>query len=195
MSSLRTAQKQLTRRLLLDSALAAFEAKGYAATTVDDIAKGAGTTRTTFYLHFASKAELVKALIVDIYEQRVGTEITPLVEVVASGERGRIRGWLQSRFDQWPESMRRITVAHQAAASEPEIGQVIEGWFEGIAGEIHQALDMTDRFDPASRHVRGVLAFGQLEFLSRRWQYEGWDVDREVSLETITDAWCHLLCE
>jgi AcrR family transcriptional regulator len=193
-SSLRTAQKQLTRRLLLESGLAAFEAKGYAAATVDDIASGAGTTRTTFYLHFPSKVELIKALIVDIYEQRVGSEVTPLVEVVASGERERIRGWLQSRFDQWPESMRRITAAHQAAASEPEVGDVIEGWFEGIVGEIHQALDMADRFDAESRHVRGVLAFGQLEFLSRRWQFEGWDVDQAVALEMLTDSWCHLLC-
>lgn len=195
MSSLRKAQKQLTRRLLLESGLAAFEAKGYAAATVDDIASGAGTTRTTFYLHFASKAELIKALVVDIYEERVGSEVTPLVAVVASGERERIRGWLEKRIEQWPKVMRKVTAAYQAAAVEPEVGQVIETWFEGVVGEIHQALDMTNRFEPESRHIRGVLAFGQLEFLSRRWRFEGWDVDEATSLELLTDSWTHLLCE
>lgn len=195
MSSLRKAQKQLTRRLLLESGLAAFEAKGYAAATVDDIASGAGTTRTTFYLHFASKAELIKALVVDIYEERVGSEVTPLVAVVASGERERIRGWLEKRIEQWPKVMRKVTAAYQAAAVEPEVGQVIETWFEGVVGEIHQALDMTNRFEPESRHIRGVLAFGQLEFLSRRWRFEGWDVDETTSLDLLTDSWTHLLCE
>jgi hypothetical protein len=48
---LRAAQKRMTRELLLAQALELFESKGYAATTVDDIAAAAGTTRQTFYLH------------------------------------------------------------------------------------------------------------------------------------------------
>lgn len=35
----------------------------------------------------------------------------------------------------------------------------------------------------------------ELEFLSRRWFRLGWVVDRETCLETLTDAWCHLLTE
>ncbi len=56
MANLRAAQKQLTRRLLLDSGLELFKSKGYAATTVDDIAKAAGTTRVTFYAYFPRAA-------------------------------------------------------------------------------------------------------------------------------------------
>jgi AcrR family transcriptional regulator len=48
MATLREVQKQQTRQLLLDTGLELFESKGYAATTIDDIAAGAGTTRTTF---------------------------------------------------------------------------------------------------------------------------------------------------
>ena len=60
--TLRTAQKQYTRERLVAAAVDLFVAKGYAATTVDDIATGAGATRATFYLHFRSKAELVRGL-------------------------------------------------------------------------------------------------------------------------------------
>ncbi len=42
---LRAAQKEMTRRLLVKTALELFEAKGYAATTIDDIANAAGTTQ------------------------------------------------------------------------------------------------------------------------------------------------------
>ena len=61
--SLRAAQKQMTRELFLAKALELFGTKGYAATTIDDIATAAGSTRTTFYLHFSSKAEVMSALL------------------------------------------------------------------------------------------------------------------------------------
>ncbi|MFD0474935.1 TetR family transcriptional regulator [Nonomuraea thailandensis] len=48
MARLREAQKEMTRKLLLDSGVELFVSKGYAATTVDDIASAAGTTRVTF---------------------------------------------------------------------------------------------------------------------------------------------------
>ncbi|MEO8282602.1 MAG: TetR family transcriptional regulator [Pseudarthrobacter sp.] len=44
MSSLREAQKQLTRDVIVERALELFTEKGYAATTIDDIAAAAGTT-------------------------------------------------------------------------------------------------------------------------------------------------------
>ena len=47
--SLREVQKDLTRGLLMERALRLFDERGYANTTVDDIAASAGTTRTTFY--------------------------------------------------------------------------------------------------------------------------------------------------
>jgi hypothetical protein len=41
--------------------------------------------------------------------------------------------------------------------------------------------------------VRGTLAFGQLEFASRRWMRHGWDVDREETHALLTESWVHLL--
>ena len=63
MVGLRKAQKEMTRSLLLEKGLELFIANGYAATTVDEIAAAVGTTRTTFYMHFPSKGELVLSLI------------------------------------------------------------------------------------------------------------------------------------
>ena len=57
--SLRDQQKQLTRQRLLEAALEVFSSKGYANTTVDDVVASAGASRATFYLHFASKIDLL----------------------------------------------------------------------------------------------------------------------------------------
>lgn len=46
---------------LLDAALHVIRAKGYAATTVDDICQAAGVTKGSFFHHFKSKDELAVA--------------------------------------------------------------------------------------------------------------------------------------
>jgi TetR/AcrR family transcriptional regulator, transcriptional repressor for nem operon len=50
-----------TRTRLLDAALGVIRAKGYAATTVDDICKAAGLSKGSFFHHFATKEELAVA--------------------------------------------------------------------------------------------------------------------------------------
>ncbi|WP_253906736.1 helix-turn-helix domain-containing protein [Arthrobacter sp. I3] len=60
MSSLREAQKQLTRDVIVERALELFTEKGYAATTIDEIAAAAGTTRVTFYAYYPTRSDLMR---------------------------------------------------------------------------------------------------------------------------------------
>ena len=48
------------------AALAMFNAKGYATTKIDDVARAAGVTKGTVYLYFDSKEELFKAAIREV---------------------------------------------------------------------------------------------------------------------------------
>jgi TetR/AcrR family transcriptional regulator, transcriptional repressor for nem operon len=50
-----------TKTRLLDAALTSIRAKGYTATTVDDICEAAGVTKGAFFHHFKSKEELAVA--------------------------------------------------------------------------------------------------------------------------------------
>jgi len=52
----------VTRATLLKTALSVFSAKGYAAATLDDVAKSAKVTRGAIYWHFKSKADLYNTL-------------------------------------------------------------------------------------------------------------------------------------
>ena len=52
----------LTRKQILDTSLRLFSEKGFARTSVRDIAKGAGITDAAIYYHFSSKRDLFKAL-------------------------------------------------------------------------------------------------------------------------------------
>jgi AcrR family transcriptional regulator len=55
----RDAKKAATRLALADAALDLFEERGFAETTMADVAAAAGVSRPTAFRHFASKAELV----------------------------------------------------------------------------------------------------------------------------------------
>lgn len=57
----RTAGKPDARSKLLDAAMALIRAKGYSATTVDDLCKAAGVTKGAFFHHFRSKDDLAVA--------------------------------------------------------------------------------------------------------------------------------------
>jgi AcrR family transcriptional regulator len=192
---LRAEQKDLTRGLLLRSALGLFNEKGYANTTVDEIAAAAGTTRTPFYQHFRSKGELTQALILEVDRIFTSGDDPPLDKVIASGKRAAIHEWIDRKASQWSEARSYLMTAYQAAALEPEIDAAIRRWYETVISDIHTGLTAANRFPPDSRHIRGVLAFGQLEFYSRRWFHFGWDLDRKESIRILTDAWCFLLIE
>jgi AcrR family transcriptional regulator len=57
------AEAAVTRAVVLKKALSVFSAKGYAAATLDDVAKAAKVTRGAIYWHFKSKADLYNTLI------------------------------------------------------------------------------------------------------------------------------------
>ncbi len=59
----REESKELTRERLLDAAQASFMKKGYAATSVEDIAEAAGYTRGAFYSNFRDKGQLLMELL------------------------------------------------------------------------------------------------------------------------------------
>jgi TetR/AcrR family transcriptional repressor of nem operon len=58
---MRTATQHESKTRLLDAALQVVRAKGYAATTVDDICHEAGVTKGSFFHHFRTKDELALA--------------------------------------------------------------------------------------------------------------------------------------
>jgi AcrR family transcriptional regulator len=58
----RARRGSLTRKQILDASLRLFSEKGFARTSVRDIARGAGITDAAIYYHFSSKRDLFEAL-------------------------------------------------------------------------------------------------------------------------------------
>lgn len=202
MANLRLAQKEQTRQRLLDTALELFETKGYAATTIDDIAAAVGTTRVTFYAHFPSRRAIMAALIerLNVILERDespahGTTASALVDVVHAGTAEAIGAWLREQSARWPVIRPYILAADVASAIEPEIRELKDEWSEEVVGDIKDGLDLADRFDPATRHFRGVLAFEMLDRTNLHWIRHEWDLDTDPALDVLAEAWVKLLGE
>lgn len=200
MANLRVLQKEQTRQRLLDTALDLFESKGYSATTIDDIAVAAGTTRVTFYAHFASRRAIMAALIaqLNVLLERAqspshGSTAPVLVDVVRAGAPAGIGAWLRQQAARWTVIRPYIIAASTAAAVEPEIRELVDEWSEEVVGDIMDGLNLADRFAPATRHFRGVLAYEMLDRTTQHWIRHQWDIDTDPALDVLAEAWSDLL--
>src|SRR5438067_10060850 len=88
------AQGKKTMRKLLDAAMTVLEKRGYHAARVDDIVKVARTSHGTFYLYFANKEDLFRALLTDVAEEVAALSDT--LGPIGPDEAGyrELRGWL-----------------------------------------------------------------------------------------------------
>src|SRR2546430_8894734 len=107
------AQGKKTMRKLLDAAMTVLEKRGYHAARVDDIVKVAKTSHGTFYLYFANKEDLFRALVLDVTEE-IGELVDALGPLAQNDESyAMLRDWLA-----------RFAEIHQ------RYGPVIKAWTE-----------------------------------------------------------------
>ena len=201
MSNLRAAQRAMTRQLLMTTALELFENKGYAATTVDDIATAAGTTRATFYAYFPSRSELMKALIDERLNEELqrsrsaerGSTAQGLIAAVKEGTREAIGAWMRQTAGHWPAIRPILRIGRDAAAVDPELGRLVDRWLEEAISDVEDALQQAGRFQPHQRRFRGVLAMAELDFVAQHWEDADWHLTRDQMLDELTDSWVRLL--
>ncbi|MDB5985676.1 MAG: transcriptional regulator, TetR family [Nevskia sp.] len=144
--SLREEFKKLTRVRLVKAATELFEAQGFRATTIQQIAQRAGTTHTTFYQHFRSKADLVR-----LFRDEVNAEISASVSALDSNvDLGwkPIRAWVDDYAQLWARTHVRCEALWDAMGADPELAaDVIPDGYQ-ITGGLKQLLQ---RYAPADK--------------------------------------------
>lgn len=173
----------------------------YAATTVDDIATAAGTTRGTVYAYFLSRSELMRALIDEQLNealQRVGSPehgstAQELVATVVDGTPEAITAWLRRTADSWPAIRPIILAGRDAAVVDPELTDLVERWMGEAISDIEDGLKTAGRLEPHQRHFRGVLAMAQLDFVAQNGDRDDRKLTRNQMLDELSASWVQLL--
>ena len=73
----RKEQKERTRRIIVETAMAEFSAKGFQATNTRDIATMAGISHGTIFVHFPTREDLIMAVVLE-FGQRVSQQMSQL---------------------------------------------------------------------------------------------------------------------
>ena len=189
--TLRDEQKRLTRRRLIEGALAAFERKGYAATTIDDIVAEANASRATFYLHFKSKSDVVLVM-----ARTLGTRWRELYRELTSGERlsrKELYDWLDTMAGHYLTNRATVAALDQAAAVEPEVASVRLANQQESMAVVAESIRRWYGGDEEDARIRAALLLAQMDRFFDLWVIRGLAFDRERALATLTDQWLAVL--
>ncbi len=83
-------------RRLLDAGRVVIDRRGYHSARVEDIVKEAEISHGTFYLYFASKDELFRALATEVADELITVAVSLGEVSPESSGRDELRGWLES---------------------------------------------------------------------------------------------------
>jgi AcrR family transcriptional regulator len=189
--SLRDEQKGLTRRRLIEGALAAFERKGYAATTIDDIVAEANASRATFYLHFKSKADVVLVM-----TETLGRRWRELYRELTSGgrlSRKQVYEWLDGMVDNYETNRASVNAIQQAIGIEPEVAAANLANLQESIRVMAESIQRWSGGDEEDARVRAALMLVQMDRFFYLWIVRGVPFDRERAVGTLADLWLSAL--
>lgn len=188
----------LTRENLLDAAVASFHAKGYIATTLDDIVRQAGITRGAIAWHFGSKAELLNALI----RERYARVIRHMLAVQAQG--GTPLQVLRRILIYWISCLeedaefRAIQEITLRTPLSPELADGMRERVEGIhrsiayfADLIKQAIDAGEMRPEINPEVAATTALGMMNGISMIWLLDPSAFSLKDRAEEMVDMFLH----
>jgi AcrR family transcriptional regulator len=181
-SSLRDEQRQFTRRRLRDAALEVFARDGYAAATIDEVAATAGASRATFYLHFKSKADVVRELIEAMTDRE---QIWESLGKLDQPSREAVEAWLREVVALYDAQRSYFLVIEQAVAVEPDLTEhyyrLVDRYVDIAADALHE--------DVADARLHAMLLWIQLTRFLFVWRVRGMALDEAKTMALLTDIW------
>jgi AcrR family transcriptional regulator len=115
---LRVRQRMETRRSLVDAARRNFADRGYASTTIEEIARSAGASRATFYLHFKTKNDIVEAIL-EPFRRRsyeLGRRVRDVTRMTSSDVSQWVSDWAQA-YAEHTDDLRVTSIAMASDSS------------------------------------------------------------------------------
>ena len=154
------------RSQLFGVALSLFAERGFAATTMDDIAEAAGVTKPLVYQHFDSKRALYLELM-DVFSlQLVERIVTATAE--ARGPREQVEVGMAAFFEMMVGNEQAFRLLYgRDAPDDPELGQALSRVEDTIAQAIDPLIDAG--LDPEHRLRLAYGIVGMAEGATRHW--------------------------
>ncbi|MBB5786529.1 AcrR family transcriptional regulator [Jiangella mangrovi] len=148
-------RRRLTRDDWADAALAAIAEGGLAAVAVEPLAVGLGTTKGSFYWHFANRDALLDAALAR-WEERTTTDVIGEITALPDEPAGRLRR-LVTRVVAIAERD-PVGPALLASAADPRVAAALDRVTRARVGLIVTLFEGMG-FAPDAAHRRALLAY------------------------------------
>lgn len=186
----------LTREQVLHAALKVFSQKGYAATTLEDIASSAGVTRGAVYWHFKNKADLYATLLEErfakvhaFYKETLSSKGSPLAIL----ERLLVRSLEYLEEDPEYRAVAMLSWFKTEVTPELETGfrykiEGIRAFVNTLEGLIKRGIQEGEIHRSINPRAAAVAAIGLMNGVSTMYLMDpsltGEKADRRLSVET-----------
>jgi AcrR family transcriptional regulator len=182
---LRTQGKR-TMASLLDAGMEVLTERGYHAARVDDIVRVARTSHGTFYLYFANKEDLFRALAAECAEEMKG--LAASLGDIGPGAEGEaeLRRWVQQFLDTYRRYGAVIRAWMEDQVADRKLVRLGLEAFQSITASLESKM-----VQAAPRHLRDTaLATSTLLAMVERFAYfsssRDLDLDDDVAIDTLT---------
>lgn len=184
--SLREQQKELTRNRLIEAARTVFGRDGYSASRVEEITAAAGASRATFYLHFKTKADVVRELMTPLAEEL--QDLYRSLDQTVDPTWDNLRDWIIEATRYYERNRESVAIVHEAIGVEQSLAEHnLDSTTAGIDA-MTTFLAKQDAKQRATAHLRLTLFSLQLGRVGYLWIVRGVDFDRGVTLNALTDS-------
>lgn len=158
------------QEVILDAAFQAFATYGYRRTSMDDIARGAGISRTALYLHYRNKEDIFRSLALRYFEQTMLDMQSALNQPGISAKQALYACFIakDGKFMEvvlsTPHGSELLDAGFSvsgdlAAAGEARMAHIIATWLDskGLPGDLGPALDFADTLVAALKGLKSSV--------------------------------------
>jgi AcrR family transcriptional regulator len=154
------------REQLLEVALRLFAVRGFAATTMDDIAAAAGVTKPLLYQHFDSKRALYLELVDSVARDMLVAIDKATSE--ADGPRQKVEAGLAAYFELVVENQNAFKLLFGSDVPDDwDLSRALRRVEDTVAERVYALIDAG--LDSEHRHLLAYAVVGMATGASRRW--------------------------
>jgi AcrR family transcriptional regulator len=182
------AQGRKTMQRLLEAGQTVFDKQGFHSARVDDIVKTAKTSHGTFYLYFANKEDLFKALAMDAMSD-METLARELGRITPDDDgREELRTWVARYVDSYAAHGSVLRAWTDREFADRELGHRAQASLLAICGSLARRIEEVREIGSERAEVEGVACLSMLERFNYFQQSHQVRFEREATIETLTRA-------
>jgi AcrR family transcriptional regulator len=182
------AQGRETMRRLLDAGRDVFERRGFHGARVDDIVEVAGTSHGTFYLYFANKDELFRALMAEVAAALAALSVDLPDVVPTPAGRRELRAWLGRFGDLYRDNAPVIRAWTEAEVDDTAVLESGATLLERVTSWLPApgTIDLTDGAPAPRADITALALIAMIERVNYYVHGGRIDADPDAVLDTLS---------